>query len=469
MITNTPLTHSPKRLFARFALVGLLGCVVISVILFKLGTRLLESHLVSETKQTRAKYINAIIAHELTEADFQTVKRGVEWESFRQKMGDLFSLPEVVRVKIYNRQGILIWSDSVELMNMAPDAKDNPELLEALEGHIEAEISQLGKMEHRFERASFRSLMELYVPIYFSGSKAVGGVAEIYLNVDPLFATLRNAGWLVALLVFGGSGLLLSVSFVGLRRAVALIQQQHGELRKAFDEIFKVNRVKNDLVDNLAHEFRNPDAIRSYADLLVDGAFGDLPNRGNPSVESMRNTAAELLSHFNRTLELARLKLGDFTVQKEPIELTGLIRNITSDLHFLCGDGAVAFEVEVPPDPVVIKSDRKLVQQVVLNLVSNAIKFTTKGRICTSLENGINGNGVKIVVEDTGVGIRDEELPMVFDEFYRGAHSDARFKSGVGLGLAIVKRSLDLLDGKIELESSYGHGSKFTVTLPKEI
>ena len=468
MSDSSPV-YSPKRLFARFALIGLVGCLAISLILFKLGTRWLEGHLVSETKETRAKYINAIISHQLSESDFQTVKRGADWESFRQKVSDLFSIPEVVRVKIYNRQGTLIWSDSVELMNMVPDAKDNPELLEAMEGHIEAEISELQKEEHRFERGSFRSLMELYVPIYFNGSKKVNGVAEVYLNVDPLFATLRNAGWLVGLLVFGGLGLLLSLSFIGLGRAVALIQKQHQELRNALDEIFKVNRVKNDLVDNLAHEFRNPDAVRSYADLLVDGAFGDLPNRGNPSPENMRNTAAELLSHFNRTLELARLKLGDFAVQKEPVELTGLIRNITGDLHFLCGDGAVAFEVELPPDPVVIKSDRKLVQQVILNLVSNAIKFTTKGHIRTSLEDGLNGDGVKIIVEDTGVGIKHEELPMVFDEFYRGTHSDARFKSGVGLGLAIVKRCLDLLNGKIQLESAYGQGSKFTVTLPKQL
>jgi signal transduction histidine kinase len=466
---NSPPVGSPKRLFARFAFLGLLGFLAISFVLFKFGTRMLETYLVSETRETRAKYINAIISHQLTQADFQTVKQGTEWESFRQKVTDLLSLPEVVRVKIYNRQGTLIWSDSVELMQMAPDAKDNPELLEALEGHIEAELSQLEKEEHRFERGSFRSLMELYVPIYFNGSKKVGGVAEVYLNVDPLFVTLLNAGWLIGLIVFGGLGLLLAITFIGLGRAVALIRKQHQDLGKAFDEIFKVNRVKDDLVDNLSQEFRNPDAIRSYADLLVDGGFGDSLNRSHPSPDKMRNTAAELLSHFNRTLELARLKLGDFAIQKEPVELTGLIRNITSDLQFLCGDGEVALEVEVPPDPVVIKSDRKLVQQVILNLVSNAIKFTVKGHIRTRLETSVNGDGVKIIVEDTGVGIKSEELPMVFDEFYRGTHSDARFKSGVGLGLAIVKKCLDLLKGKIQVDSTYSEGSKFTVTLPNEL
>jgi signal transduction histidine kinase len=466
---DSPPVSSRHRLFARFGVTGLIGFLAISVVLFQLGMRTLESHLVTETRETRAKYINAIISHKLTAEDFETVKKGAAWESFREKIEDLFALPEVVRVKIYNRHGTLIWSDSIALLELAPDARKNPELLQALEGHIEAEISQLGKDEHRFERGPYRSLMELYVPIRFNASAKVEGVAEIYLNVDPLFGTIRNSAWLMGLTIFGGLALLLLISFIGLGRAVTLIQKQNQDLRHALDEIFKANRTKDDLVSSLAHEFRNPDAVRSYAELLIDGAFGDQRNRINPSAEKMRNTAAELLSHFNRTLELTRLKLGDFATHKESLELTALIRNITSDLHFLCGGGEVAFEVEVPPDQVMIKSDRKLVQQVILNLVSNAIKFTTKGHIRTRLEDTRNGGGVKIVVEDTGIGIKHEEMPMIFDEFYRGGHSDARFKSGVGLGLAIVKRSLDLLHGKIQVESVYGEGSKFTVTLPREL
>jgi signal transduction histidine kinase len=467
---DAPPVVSPYRLFGRFALAGLLGFVVVSLILFQLGRRTLETQLVSETKQSRARYIAAIISHKVTEKDFEAVRRGAEWESFRDKIEDLFSLPEVVRVKIYNREGTLVWSDVAALLDFAPASSKNPELLEALEGHVKAEISHLKKEEHLFERGPFRSLMELYVPIRFKESSTrIDGVAEVYLNLDPLYGTVRNSAWLMGLTIFGGLALLLALSFVGLVRAIGLIQKQNEELRHALAEIFKANRIKDDLVASLAHEFRNPDAVRSYADLLIDGAFGDPRSRVSLSAEKMRNTAAELLSHFNRTLELTRLKLGDFATHNESLELTALIRNITSDLHFLCGGGEVAFEVEVPADQVTIKSDRKLVQQVILNLVSNAIKFTTRGHIRTSLEDSRNGAGVKIVIEDTGIGIKDDEMPMIFDEFYRGAHSDARFKSGVGLGLAIVKRSLDLLHGKIQVESAYGHGSKFTVTLPREV
>lgn len=463
-----PAASTPRRLFGRFAFAGFLAFVIISIVLFYLGMSVLENHLVSETKEARAKYINAIIVHQLTEQDFRGVKKGAEWKSFQQKVADLLSLPEVVRVKIYNREGTLIWSDSLALMEMAPEAKKNPDLLEALKGHVEAEISRLHKEEHRFERGTFSSLMELYVPLYFNGGKKVDGVAEVYLNIDPLFITIRNSAWLIGAAIFGALGLLLLISFIGLGRAVALIQTQNQELRSALDEIFRANRVKDDLVANLAHEFRNPDAIKSYADLLLDGAFGDSRNKISPSAEKMRNTAAELLSHFHRTLELTRLKLGDFAPKKEAVELTGLIRNITSDLQFLCGAGEVTLEANLPSEQVVIKSDRKLVQQVILNLVSNAIKFTTKGRICTRLEDRTNGAGVTIVVEDTGMGIKNDELPMIFDEFYRGSQSDARFRSGVGLGLAIVKKSLDILRGKIHVESAYGEGSKFTVTLPRD-
>ncbi|MBI4522586.1 MAG: HAMP domain-containing histidine kinase [Deltaproteobacteria bacterium] len=459
--TNFP---SAFRLFIRFAIAGLVGFIVISAILFQLWKERFERYLVEETKHSRAKYINAMVGHALTEKDFQGVKRGAQWQAFRNKIPDLFSVPEIIRVKLYNKHGDLIWSDVQELLDIAPAANKNPDLVKAIQGHVEAEISRLEKEEHRFERGNFRTLLELYVPIYFDESKTPGGVAEVYINIDPLYATLRQTSWLIGITVFGGLGLLLAISFISLGRAVTMIHKQNVELRAALKEIFRANRIKDDLVTNLAHEFRNPDAIRSYADLLLDGGFGDSPHKASASVENMRNTAAELLSHFNRTLDLMRLKSGDIQTQAEPVELGKLIRSITGDLQFLCGNGAVAFRVDIPPGEVIVNTNRKLIQQVILNLVTNAIKFTPRGQIVIRLEPEAPG-AVKIVVEDTGLGIKPEELPLIFNEFYRGIHPDARFKSGVGLGLAIVKKSLELVGGQIDVASMYGQGSTFTVTL----
>jgi hypothetical protein len=110
--------------------------------------------------------------------------------------------------------------------------------------------------------------------------------------VDPLFGTIRNSAWMMGVTIFGGLALLLLISFIGLGRAVAVIQEQNENLRHALDEIFKANRIKDDLIVSLAHEFRNPDAVRSYAELLIDGAFGDPRNRVSPSAEKMRNTSS---------------------------------------------------------------------------------------------------------------------------------------------------------------------------------
>ncbi len=461
---------TPSRLFIRFAAFGFIAFLIIALLLFQLWMRTLEQRLIHESRETTARYVNALVGHMLTEEDFREIKEGPDWQIFREKIADLFSLPEVVRVKIYNSKGDLVWSDSKALMEMAPRAKKNPELLEALEGHVEAEISHLKKEEHRFERETFRSLMEIYVPIYLGRGKKPAGVAEVYLNVDSLFATIRNTGWLIGLTVVGGLGLLLSISFIGLGRAVILIHEQNQDLRNRLEEIFKATRLKNELLADLSHEVRNPDAVMSYANLLL-GAFGDQPEKvkkAGPFLDKIRNTAAEMLSHFTRILELSRLKVGDVQPQAEPIELTGLLRDVMSDFSFLWGNGIVTYRLEVPPDPVVISSDRSLIQQVVFNLLSNALKFTPKGEVCLRLENGPRENEVKVVVEDTGIGIKPDELPMIFDEFYRGNHPDARFKSGVGLGLAIVKKSLELIGGKIQVESVYGKGSKFSVTLPRE-
>lgn len=467
MVDFPPLT-SPTRLFGRFAVAGLIGFVAIAIILFQLGMRILEGHLVTETKETRAKYINAILAHKLRETDFQSVKKGADWELFREQIADLFSLPEVVRVKIYNREGTLIWSDSVALLEMAPDAKKNPELLEALEGHVEAEISGLEKEEHRFERGTFHNLMELYVPIYFSGSKTVDGVAEVYLNVDPLFVTIRNSGWLIGLAIFGGLGLLLLTSFIGLGKAVTVIETQNQNLRNALADILNANRLKRNLLTYLSQELRNPDAVMSYAGLLQDGVFADMPSAYKPPLEKMRNTAAEILSHFTRILELTRLKAGDVIAQKETVNLNALLNNVTADLRLLCGNSGVALKVELPTDSMVIHSDRDLLQQVLMDLVTNSIKCTLKGQITVRLESD-SGDRVKITVEDTGIGIKPEVLPKIFNEFYRGNDPQLRYKSGVGLGLPIAKQCVDLLKGEIQVESIYGRGAKFTVILPRDL
>src|SRR5574341_785100 len=261
------------RLFARFAIAGLLGFVVIAALLFHAWMTAFEGHLIKETQTNTAKYVNAMVSHILTREDFETVKAGDDWEIFGKKVADLFSLREVIRVKLYNPQGVLIWSDKRELMELSPQAIRNPELLAALAGHIEAEISSLGKDEHRFERESFRTLMELYVPIYLDSVDRVAGVAEVYLNIDPLYSTLRDTRWVVGLTVFGGLGLLLLVSFIGLGRAVALIHKQNDELRGALADLLNANRTRRNLLTYLAHEVSNPDAVVSYAGLLQDGVF----------------------------------------------------------------------------------------------------------------------------------------------------------------------------------------------------
>lgn len=456
------------RLFTRFAVAGLIGFLVISLLLFYLWTRTFERRLIAETKETRARYTNALIGHMLTRDDFANVKKGTEWETFRQKISDLFSIPEVVRVKIYNPEGILIWSDSVKLMELAPQAQKNPQLISALAGHVEANISALEKEEHRFERGAFRRLMELYVPVYFTQGEPPAGVVEVYLNVDPLFATIGDTSRLIGLTVVGGLGLLLAVSFTGLGRAVVVIHKQNQELRDRLEEIFKATRMKNEIFAELSHEVRNPHAVMSYANLLWHGAFGNLPEKtrkAKPPLDKLRNTAAEVLSHFARIVELSRLKVGDVQPQREPVELIELLRGVANDLRLLSGNGAVKLSLAVPSEPVIINSDQRLLQQVVFNLVTNALKFTPSGEIAVCLERDLALGRVMIVVEDTGIGIKPEELPRIFEDFYRGNHLDARFNSGVGLGLAIVKRSLDLLEGEIQVESTYGKGSKFTVTL----
>ncbi len=167
--------------------------------------------------------------------------------------------------------------------------------------------------------------------------------------------------------------------------------------------------------------------------------------------------------------KFSRLKAGDAYVGSEPIELRALLWEIMEKVRRRAGNGHVNLKLDYPSHPVVAQLDRTLVYQVVSNLVSNALKFTEKGFVQVSLLNGHSSDAVRIVVEDTGVGIRTDELGTIFDEFRQGDDAVVQCKNGPGLGLAIVEESIKSLSGTIQVESVYGKGSKFTVTLPKEL
>lgn len=332
---------------------------------------------------------------------------------------------------------------------------------------------------------SFLFVLMLFVGLsvgsFFMGFYLLVAVHSFYfglrVGIPAALATSLLYGYLY--LFFDGASLIPWPDFlvrIGFLFVISLslglisenAREQRRKLAGALHQASLSNRLKDQFLANLSHEFRTPlTYVMGYAEVLLDGPCKELSPEHRTLVERIHEGGQELLSLFNRLVKFSRLKSGDTAIGNEPIELRALLWEITENLRRRSANDRVSLKLEHLPHPVVVQSDPRLLHQVVHNLVSNALKFTEKGFVLVSLRNGNPADRVRIVVEDTGIGIKAEELAAIFEEFRQGNDAVVGSKGGIGLGLALVKDSLRHLQGEIHVESVYGSGSRFTVVLPK--
>ena len=244
-------------------------------------------------------------------------------------------------------------------------------------------------------------------------------------------------------------------------------QQSRADLAKARDAALAASQFKSELVAKVSHELRTPlGAIKGYAQLLQLGSYGLLQTNQKEPLELIISSTNYLTLLVNELLDQAKLESNKLVLQITPFDPRQMLREVEARMRILAETKGLQFHSWIDPAfPEELTGDITRLQQILTNLLGNAIKFTERGSVQTKLEM-LNTEQWSMQVSDTGPGIPTEAIPTIFEPFGQVDGSTTREHSGTGLGLSISKQLVELMGGKLKLESEPEHGSVFTVCLP---
>lgn len=246
------------------------------------------------------------------------------------------------------------------------------------------------------------------------------------------------------------------------------------EIQKKSHELEEAYKTKSDFLNTMAHELRTPlNVLIATLQLFMEGYYGELSEKQVKGFEPLQRNAMNLLNLISSILDLARLEAKSVPLKIEAFSLKEITGELESSLMPLAQEKGVELRFKLGDPTLTLKSDRSKIKSVLQNLLGNAVKYTDKGeielRITTLPDNESSPSGAEaicIAVQDTGIGIKEGDIPHIFEAFYMAEGINRRKYPGSGLGLSIVKRLLELLYGDIQVQSEWGKGSTFTATLP---
>jgi signal transduction histidine kinase len=226
------------------------------------------------------------------------------------------------------------------------------------------------------------------------------------------------------------------------------------------------DRLKSELVATASHELRTPlTSMRGYVDMLMLDTFGPLNPSQRDFLRIVKNNVTRLVHLVDELLDMSRVEAGEVRLRREEVDLVEMFYETSQSLHGQFNERNVTLHMDLQDNLPVVLADRQRLQQILINLVGNACKYTEPGgQVDIALYNG--GDKLRVDVRDTGVGIPEDAKPHIFTPFYRAENPLRDEVGGTGLGLSITRKLVEMHGGEIWFESAEGKGSTFSFTLP---
>jgi len=237
------------------------------------------------------------------------------------------------------------------------------------------------------------------------------------------------------------------------------------ELREANERLKELDRMKSEFLATMSHELRTPlNSIIGFTGILKQRLAGPLTGEQEKQLGMVHGSARHLLGLINDLLDLSRIESGRMELHHSRFYIGAVVQEVVKTLEPLAAMKRLPLQVEMRDADLEVFSDRKKVFQLLLNLGNNAVKFTEQGAVRFSVE--LTGGNVKVLVHDTGIGIKPEHIGLLFEAFRQVDGSARRVYEGTGLGLYLCRKLATLLGGTVEASSEFGRGSDFWFTFP---
>jgi signal transduction histidine kinase len=407
----------------------------------------------------------------LARLDPETIAASPEVAELREAILVHIEDASVFRVKIYDGQGHTIFS--TEASQIGENESDDEGFISALAGTVASEFTDRDEFNAFDGDIADRDLLQSYIPVYRDGAgSAVVNVFEIDDDVTAFLNDInRTLIWqtvialLLAAVVYGT---LLGI----VNRGDRLLRRQHESalaLAQSVARAEAANQAKSEFLANIGHELRTPlNAIIGFAEVIESEAFGPIGNaRYRGYSHDIRESGQGLLSIINNILELTRIELGKADIQLGPLDLPRLVAGLTQMLEVPLKTAKLTLVTEIEEDLPSVQTDSGKLRQVLLNVLSNAIKFTPPGGKIRLRAWADREDRCRIAVQDTGIGMAPESIPVALAPFGQVDSSRARKYEGTGLGLPLAKRYMELLGGALEIASDLSKGTAVTLVLPR--